>query len=689
MSGLEVLRRELALPAEWMLGAGGLVRWHPAHPAQIDRPGFRDAAMVGSAAIEPVFAISLLDPTGRPIELAADSRQWNPARLELKYRLPEVLLTERRTVLSLDAFVSQWTMTHAEPIARHFWIVLWTRRPHRGGESLLSDIEANPQGISFQESRRTEEGDVRWGCALGANFDADSWSVNGAEPSSGPLCWRNTPLFDLMTPGGLPGHSTGADCGAGEVYFALAYPVEIAPGERLILHFAAAFASEVENARANLEQAVSLVDPIQTSEEEWINWFEEAPTFGCSDEKIQRAYWYRWAHRRIHGRGDGPGEAPASAAAALDVSWHGSELSHAELRSLLARSDEELDDLPIALAARRTLALHPDAALERSAIERLGLYARSRLGSGPVPSAPPPDPWRRQWREQPRLPSLRRSALLYDLCTWLSRRETLLPAERLGWRQHAERLARSIETHFWDETAGFYLQEVPAREGRRRARTACGFLALLLGEGRRREMFERLCDPDAFWTALPVPTLARDDRDFNADGQWQNQRLDQPMHGRCWPAATSLVLDALGRSIETAPPLERQALAELLRRVVDGGFEDGDPRRPIVREHFHPLSGRAAHFRGPDRDAEDWLIDHILRFVAGVRPDESGHVLIDPLPLRLEWFSVSRILIGDHELDVAWDHRTGLSVRIDDEPAGHSPVGKALSILLPDLCPAE
>jgi hypothetical protein len=258
MTGLDVLTRELALPSEWRLGAGAGARYTPLEPANLDRLGFRDEGAYLDRPVHPIFAVTILDREARPLDVRATDRSWNPARLELKYRLPEALLTERRTILSSDVFVSQCVLSHADAVSRYFWLVLWTRRPHRIHGASISDIEANPQGISFQET----QGADRLGWAIGASFDADSWTVNGSRGLSAPMRWRRSPLYDLMTPGGLPGHFPSTDSGEGDLYFALAYPFEAAPGERLTVNFAAALAPEVEQARMSLEQCIGMVDPL-------------------------------------------------------------------------------------------------------------------------------------------------------------------------------------------------------------------------------------------------------------------------------------------------------------------------------------------------------------------------------------------------------------------------------------------
>ena len=226
MTGLEVLYRELALPGNWQLGSGQRTIWAPRCPKHLDRPGFRDAGSYMGHAIDPVFAVSILDERATPIQARAMERNWNPARLELKYSLPSALITERRAILSYDTFISQWTITHSANISQYYWLVLWTRRPDGIAERRISDIEANPRGASFQESVIDSEGNekTKWGCALGANFDADSWSVNGAESAGADVTWSATPFLDLMAPGGLPGHLPQHESADGHLFFALAYP---------------------------------------------------------------------------------------------------------------------------------------------------------------------------------------------------------------------------------------------------------------------------------------------------------------------------------------------------------------------------------------------------------------------------------------------------------------------------------
>ena len=648
-------------------------------------------AATGGNEIEPVFAVTLLDRRGRTIAMRAGERNWNPARLELKYRLSHALVTERRTVLASDVFVSHWSLSHAADLPRYFWLVLWTRRPQRIGGRLLSDIEANAQGISFHESLSTGTDGQRvgWSCALGASFDADSWSVSGSQSSGPQLVWEDTPFYELMTPGGLPGQFPAHDDNAGYLFLGLAYPFEIGPSERLGITFAAAFAPEVEQARANLDRTVSLINPIQASEEDWINWFEDIPWFSCSDPHLQKLYWLLWAKRRLNGRSPVAGERERIARV-IDGAWqHSSDEALGELVELLSLPAERVADLALAHASRRVFANHPDRNFLHQATERLLPLANVADTNAGLPMAVCRQPWR---NEKAKRPSLIRSLWLCDLLhllrcfTSLDQRPRTPGAVR-DWKSLADGLAQQIHEEFWSDDQRFFTEHVTADGNSRRAMTAFGFYPLLVdlaSSNERAALTEHLCDPEKFWTRCPLPTLARDDPDFSPEGHWQNQRVDDPFHGRMWLEVNSHVIDGLGAAIERRSAVDRLLLAGLLKRTFEVVYLDQEIDQPILTAHYNPLTGQPGSSSRCAPLPGGWLIDHLLRYVAGVRPNVDGSVVLDPLPLDLEWLSVSRVFVGNHELTIDWDHRVGLTVHVDDELAGHAPVGQALHLTLPD-----
>lgn len=678
MTGLEVLGRELSLPNEHRLGGGGRAMWIPPNPTAIDLPGFRDAGRFGNRSLDTVFAVSLLDEHGRFIETKATERNWNPARLELRYRLPEILLIERRTVMSCDAFVSHWTLTHSAEVPKRFWLVVWTRLAAADGMR-FGELDANGRGISIQQTpaRRGMSFDQRFGFALGASMESDSWSIASGTPTtdfgtstSMAGDWPTTPFFERMTPRGLPGcHPERIEETEG-LQFALAYPIEVRPGERAVASFVAAVAEDAESARGNMESVAGMVHPIQSSEEEWINWFEEAPAFECSNPVYQRLYWSRWADRRLW-RSWQPDDSPFAstafgpeAGAAIENSWRLNNDEAVEcIAQWLDRPLARTLDQPIGLVARKLLSLHPDADLLAD-LERLA----EQLAEDESPLFDDTSAIERDLSTNLRAVF---AADLLRLGEWIANKEDEnCPA--IGTA--ATRLLAKVAAHANSDCASYSpLSLLPALVG-------------ALDDDRLVALTENLFDPDHFWTAHPLASRSRKAPDFQAESVADDVLNVQ---GRVWPSINALTIDALGTGIDRASPLRRLALAQLVDRTLRLGFRDGDLHRPEFHEHYNPLNGRPGGQSGRQRPAGGWPIDHVLRYIVGIRPREDGKLVIDPLPFGLEWFTVDRLYIGDREFRVEWDQKTGLSVRVDEEPAAHAPVGRPLAMHLPEHWPTD
>lgn len=655
MTGWEVLVRELALAGGWQLGGGGAAIYSPPAPSRLDRPGYLDGGYYEGHLVEPVFAISVLDERRRPLSLSASSRHWNPARLELTYNLPHALITERRTVLPSDTFVSQLTLSHCEESSRNFWFVLWTRRPLGAGRT-IAEIDANPQGLSFTETFDVE-GDrtARWGCALGTNFDAESWSVDSTPYPGRDVDWASTPLADQMSASGLPGHFP-AEPREGWLWLALAYPFTIAPGDRLKVSFAASFAPDAESARNGLEQTVSLIDPIHTSEEEWIAWFENCPSFECSDPFLQRAYWHRWAGRRLWRRSRRPGESTLwGVDGGIETAWcHDTDDVAAGVCNILAHVNEAIRE-PLGVFLRRIAAVHP-------ASDWLGAVSSQAKLPTIMPSIDGDDL------------SPRSLALAIDLA------ESIADVAGAGGvcgatGERCDEMRSRLIEECWCEAAGWFLAR---GEVRTPAKTLEGVVPLLdadIDGDIRRRIEETLLDPEFFGCSAGLPGVSRDERVFQPDS-WVSAE-DAWRYGRICPGLLSMAIEALGRGMEAASAQSRALVAKLVRDFVRLSFENGTIDQPRSFDHYHPLNGRGSDYLGPS-PPRGWLADHLIQFVSGLRPQPGGIVVIDPLPFDLEWFRLERVFVGDTEFDVHWDNRGGLGVWVDGKPAGHAPVGRSL-----------
>ncbi|MDE0357546.1 MAG: trehalase family glycosidase [Gammaproteobacteria bacterium] len=135
-----------------------------------------------------------------------------------------------------------------------------------------------------------------------------------------------------------------------------------------------------------------------------------------------------------------------------------------------------------------------------------------------------------------------------DLCSYraldlecLSRIAFILGDPAVANELEAERrhLVATMNRVLWSETAGLYLDELPA--GRSRRVAASNFLPLIAGvpsARQARRMAGVLCDPARFWGDWMLPTISRDDPAFDDQQYWR---------GSIWPPMNYLVLQGLRR----------------------------------------------------------------------------------------------------------------------------------------------
>jgi hypothetical protein len=106
-------------------------------------------------------------------------------------------------------------------------------------------------------------------------------------------------------------------------------------------------------------------------------------------------------------------------------------------------------------------------------------------------------------------------------------------------------------------------------------------------------------------------------------------------------------------------------------------FHDGDLARPNCYEHYHPFTGRASVYRGIDDYQHSWVLDLLIRGVAGLDCTERGLVL-DPLPVDVAWATLDGLVVRGRRVAV---ERRGadLTIRVDGRShAGH--VGAPLEV---------
>ncbi|MDE2654586.1 MAG: hypothetical protein OXI71_12335 [Gemmatimonadota bacterium] len=104
----------LTRPDKWFLGGLDGVVWAPPFPRWLDRPGFWDAAHLLNQALEPCFAVVLLDGAGREIPLSAAETRWRPGALAVDWQTPGgAMAVEERRVRPGGVLESAWRLAGA------------------------------------------------------------------------------------------------------------------------------------------------------------------------------------------------------------------------------------------------------------------------------------------------------------------------------------------------------------------------------------------------------------------------------------------------------------------------------------------------------------------------------------------------------------------------------------------------
>jgi len=134
----------------------------------------------------------------------------------------------------------------------------------------------------------------------------------------------------------------------------------------------------------------------------------------------------------------------------------------------------------------------------------------------------------------------------------------------------------------------------------------------------------------------------------------------------------SHVAEALARASLSLDPALKSKAAELIRKFIKMMFYDQDVERPNCYEHYNPFNGKACTYRGVDDYQHSWVVDLIIKYVAGLQPLTHNEFRVEPLPFELDNFCLDKVRYSGHWVKVTWDKEEGLKVYIDSELKGES-----------------
>lgn len=165
-----------------------------------------------------------------------------------------------------------------------------------------------------------------------------------------------------------------------------------------------------------------------------------------------------------------------------------------------------------------------------------------------------------------------------------------------------------------------------------------------------------------FFLAKGFAADCSDDLSFSASGEWKGKRLNCPWNGRSWPMVNSHLVDAIA-AFSRSSGRWKQAAGEALMKAIKLMFHDGNPSRPNSYEHYNPITGMPALYRGYDDYMHSWIVDLILRHAVGVQP---GSDEVDPLPLDIEWIECRDIPHPRGRMHVRIDRGRPVQVSIEE-----------------------
>lgn len=728
----------LARDDKWYLSCGDGVVWAPPFPVWLHRPGFWDEAHVHHHAFSPLFSVALVDRRGREIPLVPVARLWWPDRLELLWHVPgRAEVREIRYALPGGVLVSAWEVAPGgAPAFAGSHLVAYTIQP---GPDVAA-IEPTPSG-GLQWRRRVVDRkghplDVTARLEVDGREASAVETRRAALRSEGTVAhpiWAHTPFGESWLEGtGLrDGVRLAGISPSGLVHAAIDLPLPHGPEAPV----AVAMRLEAEGT-----PAPPSMDPRAWMEtdprEPWREWLASYPAFSCSDPFLERCYDYRLYGLRLNRLAGGVPNQPHTAIAEgvgyfhvpiaysapchmLETRWsrdpdaaRGSLLNFLACQrpdgSLHGRIYRQLEGTDFyhanwGDACLAVDALHPDADFLRQAYDGLARYARwldhtrDREQSGMYDIvdqyetgqefmsrylAVDPGADRYGWENRIRLKGI--DVTVY---AWLLKQALGGIALRLGratdaamWQEGAGRTGRALLGRMWDEATGFFGDVNPKTMWPTGVKAAVGFYPLLtdvVDEAHVRRLAAHLADPAEFATPFPLPSSSLDDHEFSAEAEWKGKRHACPWNGRAWPMTTSHVVEGLLRQYRRGHRELGALAADMLARFVRMLFHEGDLGRPNCHEHYNPLTGQACVYRGIDDYMHSWVIDLIIRGVAGVEPSAAA-LRVDPLPMAIEEAHLTGLRVRGRRVEV---RRAGGQVRVDVDGTTHEArVGEPLGI---------
>lgn len=250
----------------------------------------------------------------------------------------------------------------------------------------------------------------------------------------------------------------------------------------------------------------------------------------------------------------------------------------------------------------------------------------------------------------------------------------------------AQAIADDVLAKQWDGPSGFFYDLHHGTDEKAMVRNIVGFYpywAGITGPTHLAGLIEAL-GPKYFDTPNPLPSVSPDCPVFQPGGSWKGQFLKGRngcmWDGPTWPYTNSVVIDAIGKVSRGNGHAQDELFAHFFWKYALLHFQQRDGETPYLVEHYDSMTGE------PISDEVDYnhsyLIDIIIRQVAGLEIAEDGMITIDPVDIGLEHFTLADLRVGPHRLTLNHVRGQGTRVECDGRLLGTAHAGQPATFTL-------
>ena len=194
------------------------------------------------------------------------------------------------------------------------------------------------------------------------------------------------------------------------------------------------------------------------------------------------------------------------------------------------------------------------------------------------------------------------------------------PDDQQEWRQRAEKLAKLIDSVFWDEQDGFYYDRHEKSGKLTKVKSVSGFLPLWAGVASpahaKRIIEEHLVNKKEFWLKYPVASYAVTEPDYS---QIQTTTCCN-WRGTAWIPTNYMIMHGL----------IRYGYNDLARELADRTFRMVLDENPATREYYNGESGEG-HGMNPFWGWSSLAYVMPLECISGYDPTNLDAPLLAPL----------------------------------------------------------